>query len=173
MMELGLYEQIITKMFEYKLEQMDNQNYYIGTKQIDKSNVASYLSRYLYSLFEQVFTVFNNDDESVKKAIELANSIIKTLARDLYLQDADLISAQSEILTAVIDKTQNEYPNISERLQEITPITSLSKSSLFTGSSKNVTMESELKREIQSADEICLLVSLFLVLICGDILEGF
>lgn len=159
MMELGLYEQIITKMFEYKLEQMDNQNYYIGTKQIDKSNVASYLSRYLYSLFEQVFTAFNNDDESVKKAIELANSIIKTLARDLYLQDADLISAQSEILTAVIDKTQNEYPNISERLQEITPITSLSKSSLFTGSSKNVTMESELKREIQSADEICLLVS--------------
>ena len=40
-MELGLYEQIITKMFEYKLKQMDNQNYYIGTKQIDKSNVAS------------------------------------------------------------------------------------------------------------------------------------
>ena len=159
MMELGLYEQIITKMFEYKLKQMDDQNYYIGTKQIDKSNVASYLSRYLYSIFEQVFSSLNNDDESVQKAIDLANSIIKTLARDLYLDDTNLISAQSEILTAVIDKTQFEYPDIAERLQEITPITSLSNSSLFTGSSKNVTMESELKREIQSADEICLLVS--------------
>ena len=159
MMELGLYEQIITKMFEYKLKQMDNQNYYIGTKQIDKSNVASYLSRYLYSIFEQVFSSLNKDDESVQKAIDLANSIIKTLARNLYLDDTNLISAQSEILTAVIDKTQFEYPDIAERLQEITPITSLSNSSLFTGSSKNVTMESELKREIQSADEICLLVS--------------
>ena len=106
MMELGLYEQIITKMFEYKLKQMDDQNYYIGTKQIDKSNVASYLSRYLYSIFEQVFSSLNKDDESVQKAIDLANSIIKTLARDLYLDDTNIISAQSEILTAVIDKTQ-------------------------------------------------------------------
>ena len=159
MMELGLYEQIITKLFDSKLKQINNQNFYIGTKQINKSNVANYLSRYLFCLFEQVFSSFNKDDESVQKAIDLANSIIKTLARDLYLEDENLISTQSEILTAVIDKTQFEYPDIAERLQEITPVTSLSNSSLFTGSSKNVTMESELKREIQSADEICLLVS--------------
>lgn len=29
MMELGLYEQIITGLFESKLEQMNNLNYYI------------------------------------------------------------------------------------------------------------------------------------------------
>lgn len=158
-MELGLYEQIITKLFESKLEQIDNQNYYIGKKQINKSNVANYLSRYLYNLFEQVFSSFEKDEDNIQKAIDIANFIIKTLARNLYLNDSDLISTRSEILTAVIDKTKFEYPNIAERLQEITPLTSLSNSTLFTGSSKNITMESELRREIQSADEICLLVS--------------
>lgn len=159
MLELGLYENIINQLFEIKLEQLDNKKYYIGTKPMDASNVAKYLSRYLYSLFEQVFAQLKQDDETVEKAVTLANTIIKTLSRDFYLEDGDLISAKSEILTAVIDKTQFEFPDIAERLREITPLTSLISSSLFTGSSKQVTMESELKREIQSADEICLLVS--------------
>ena len=159
MIELGLYERIINQLFEVKLEQLDEKKYYIGKKMMDASNVAKYLSRYLYGLFEQVFSQLKQDDDTVEKAVGLANTIIKTLARDFYLEDNDLISAKSEILTAVIDKTQFEFPDIAERLKEITPLTSLVNSSLFTGSSKQVTMESELKREIQSADEICLLVS--------------
>ena len=158
MIELGLYEQIINKLFEVKLEQLDSKRYYIGKKQIDSSNVAKYLSRYLYGLFEQVFSQLKQE-ETVEKAVGIANSIIKTLACDFYLEDSDLLSAKSEILTAVIDKTKFVFPDIAERLKEITPLTSLVNSSLFTGSSKQVTMESELKREIQSADEICLLVS--------------
>ena len=159
MIELGLYEQIINKLFEVKLEQLDSKRYFIGKKQIDSSNVAKYLSRYLYGLFDHVFSQLKQDEETVEKAIGIANSIIKSLARDFYLENNDLISAKSEILTAVIDKTKFEFPDIAERLMEITPITSLVNSSLFTGSSRQVTMESELKREIQSADEICLLVS--------------
>ena len=159
MIELGLYEQIINKLFEVKLEQLDSKRYYIGKKQIDSTNVAKYLSRYLYGLFEQVFSQLKQDEATVEKAVGIANSIIKSLARDFYVEDNDLLSAKSEILTAVIDKTQFEFPDIAERLKEITPITSLVNSSLFTGSSRQVTMESELKREIQSADEICLLVS--------------
>ena len=159
MIELGLYEQIINKLFEVKLEQLDSKRYFIGKKQIDSSNVAKYLSRYLYGLFEHVFSQLKQDEETVEKAIGIANSIIKSLARDFYLENNDLISAKSEILTAVVDKTKFEFPDIAERLMEITPITSLVNSSLFTGSSRQVTMESELKREIQSADDICLLVS--------------
>lgn len=159
MLEIGLYEHIINELFELKINELDANKYYIGTKPIDSTNVAKYLSRYLYGLLEQVFSQIKQDDETVEKAIKLANSIIKTLARDLYLREEDIISAKSEILTAVIDKTQFEFPDIAERLKEIRPITSLVSSSLFTGSSGQVTMESELKREILSADEICFLVS--------------
>ena len=54
-MERGIYEHIINQLFEVKLEQMDDKKYYIGKKPMDASNVAKYLSRYLYGLFEQVF----------------------------------------------------------------------------------------------------------------------
>ena len=106
MIELGLYERIINQLFEVKLEQLDEKKYYIGKKMMDASNVAKYLSRYLYGLFEQVFSQLKQDDDTVEKAVGLANTIIKTLARDFYLEDNDLMIAKSEILTAVIDKTQ-------------------------------------------------------------------
>ena len=159
MIELGLYEQIINKLFEVKLDELNHQEYFIGKRSITKDNVAKYLSRYLFGLFEEVFSQFNQDDESVEKAIKLANDIIKQLAQNFNIENTNLLSAKSEILTAVVDKTKCEFPDIAEHIQEITPITSLVHSTLFTGSSKQVSLESELKREILSADEICLLVS--------------
>lgn len=159
MIELGLYEQIINKLFEVKLDGLNHQEYFIGKRSITKDNVARYLSRYLYGLFEDVFSQFSQDEDRVENAVRLANDIIKHLAQKFYIEDTNLLSARAEILTAVVDKTKNEYPDIAEHIQEITPITSLVQSALFTGSSKQVSLESELKREIQSADEICLLVS--------------
>lgn len=159
MIELGLYEQIINKLFEVKLGELNHQEFFIGKRSITKDNVAKYLSRYLYELFEEVFSQFNQNEESVEEAIKLANDIIKHLAQKFYIANTNLLSARAEILTAVVDKTKNEYPDIAEHIQEITPITSLIKSTLFTGSNKQVSLESELKREILSADEICLLVS--------------
>ena len=159
MIELGLYEQIINQLFEIKLGDLNHQEFFIGKQAITKDNVAKYLSQYLYGLFEEVFSQFSQDEDSVEKAIKLANDIIKKLAQDLYIDDNNLVSTKSEILTAVIDKTECEFPDIAERIKEITPITSLIRSALFTGSNRQVSMESELKREILSADDICLLVS--------------
>ncbi len=159
MIELGLYEQIINQLIEIKLDGINHQVYYVGKQAITKENVAKYLSRYLYNLFENVFSQFNQDEDGVDKAINLANIIIKKLAQDLYIDDNNLISTESKILTAVIDKTRCEYPDIAERIRDITPITSLARSALFTGSSRHVSLESELKREILSSDDICFLVS--------------
>jgi hypothetical protein len=140
MIELGLYEQIINKLFEVKLNELNHQEYFIGKRSITKDNVAKYLSRYLFGLFEEVFSQFNQDDESVEKAIKLANDIIKQLAQNFNIE-TNLLSAKSEILTAVVDKTKCEFPDIAEHIQEITPITSLVHSTLFTGSTKYFTSQ--------------------------------
>ena len=66
MIELGLYEQIINKLFEVKLGELNHQEYFVGKQSITKENVAKYLSRYLYGLFEDVFSQFGQDDESVR-----------------------------------------------------------------------------------------------------------
>lgn len=56
MIELGLYEQIINKLFEVKLDELSQHEYFIGKRSITKDNVAKYLSRYLFGLFEEVFS---------------------------------------------------------------------------------------------------------------------
>lgn len=157
-MELGIYEQIINRLFQIKLEGIDTQRYYVGKEPISKENVAPFLSQYLFSLFKLAFSGLK-DDEAVDRGIKMANGIIRQLAQQFTLEDAgqNLIDKQKEILTAVIDRAECDSPDIAAYLKSIVPITRLSQSFLFTGS--GITLESELRREIVTADEICLLVS--------------
>ena len=95
------------------------------------------------------------------KSIELVNAIIKKLGRDFQMEhyEDNLIDASHSILTCIIHKTTCDYPDLQKYVQQITPITSLTRSTLFTGSNYSVNMMSELKKEILSADEVRLLVS--------------
>ena len=157
----GIYEQLINQLFRTKLESCDRSIYYIGEKKIGREEAISYLSRYLYIIIQNLIADIAIDDEGVKKSVHLVNSIIKDLGRKFQIEqyDNDLIDAGSSILTSVIDKSSCDFPDIQKYIQDITPITSLSESSLFTGSNHSVNMISELKKEILSSDEIHILVS--------------
>ncbi len=169
-MKIGVYEQIINQLFEEKLSSIDNDRFYIGQRSIDKKEVAKLLSMYLTNIFEQVLStvsdVDDDDDEedndshkndAINKGIELANSIIRKLVADFHLDSGNLVSAQAKILTAVIDKTHSDYPDIAKRLEEVMPLKGLVNGALFTG--KGMKMYTELQKEIASADEILLMVS--------------
>ncbi|MCO6026630.1 hypothetical protein NG821_12435 [Prevotella cerevisiae] len=153
----GIYEQIINRLFQHKLEIEDLSHYYIGKKPVNRENVAIYLSQYLYTLLKQALSQLPDDNEGVEKGIKLANQIIKGLVQNFNLDSGNLIEKQREILTAVIDKTSCEYPDIAAYINSITPTTSLTHCSLFTG--RGVTLYSELQKEILSADKIILFVS--------------
>ncbi len=156
-MELGIYEQIINRMFKHKLEAMDRTRYYVGSKPIDKENAAEYLSQYLYTLIKQVLRQLSQNEYDFQKGIDLANAIIKKLSLEFNLDDGNLIDAGNKILTAVVDKAKNDYPDIEQHLTDVRPTSSMLHSSLFTG--KGLSLLSELKKEIQTADEICFVVS--------------
>ena len=53
MLEHGLYEQVLNKLFEGKIAEVDRERYYIGERQISKEEVARLLSTYLTAIFEQ------------------------------------------------------------------------------------------------------------------------
>ncbi len=106
-MELGIYEQIINRFFKRKLDELDQCKYYIGKKPIDKTNIAEYLSQYLYALIKRLFSQLSDDDNELQRGIDITNSIIKQLSTDFSIKDDDLIDAQNQILTAVIDKSKN------------------------------------------------------------------
>ena len=156
----GIYEQIINRLFKLKLEKVDAERFYIGKKPIAKEEAIRILSKYLQHLIEVAF-IGTPEDQDADKYTEFVNSVIKTLGREFNVEDTelDLIDAQKSILTAVVDRTNYEYPDIEEHLRAITPITSLSRSALFFGGRGPADMESELNREILCADEICWVVS--------------
>lgn len=160
-MELGLYEQIINKLFREKIDSLNREKYYIGTRQLTNKDVADYLSSYLLQIISEIFHSFDSDDDSVKKCSWLVNDIIRHVSSKFDIENFkdNLIDAEVSILTAVVDKTRCEYPDIAEYIKSITPNTTLSKSHLFTGHNNGVSMGSELRKEILSADDICFLVS--------------
>ena len=156
----GIYEQIINRLFQLKLDKVDTERFYIGKKIISKDDAVHILSKYLQRLIEIAF-VGSPEDLNVDKYTDFVNSVIKTLGREFSVEDTelDLIDAQKSILTAVVDRTNCEYPDIEKHLRAITPVTSLSRSALFFGGRGPADMENELNREILCADEICWVVS--------------
>ena len=168
-MQIGIYEQILNQLFEEKLATIDRNRFYIGERAVKRDEAAKILAMYLTGIFEHILadTIDYRENEDgidvcssntfIAKGIELANSIIKKLVKEFQLQSGNLISAQAKILTAVIDKTQSDYPDIAKRLEEIMPMKGLINGALFTG--KGLKLYSELQKEIASSDEIYLMVS--------------
>lgn len=156
----GVYEQIINRLFLLKLNKVDAERFYIGKKLISKDDAVHILSKYLQHLIEVAF-IGTPEDQDVDRYIEFVNSVIRTLGKEFNVDDTDLdlVDAQKSILTAVIDRTNCEYPDIEKHLRAITPVTSLSRSALFFGGRGPADMESELNKEILCADEICWVVS--------------
>ena len=169
LMKLGIYEQIFNQLFEKKLSCCDHNRFFIGERNIKREEVTKLLSMYLSHVFEQVLMdvvdISPNSEEcdekgndyAIDKGIALANSIIGKLVNDFHLDSSNLLSAQAKILTAVIDKTKSDYPDLSKRLEEMIPIKGLVNGELFTG--KGIKMYTELQKEIRSANEIHLMVS--------------
>lgn len=156
----GIYEQIINQLFKIKLDEIDEERFYIGRKSISKSDAVHILSKYLQHLIEIAF-IGTADEQDTDKYTDFVNSVIKTLGKEFNVEDTelDLIDAQKNILTSIVDRTCCDYPDIEEHIKSITPITSLSHSALFFGGRGPADMESELNREILCADEICWVVS--------------
>jgi len=157
-MEVGLYEQLINKLISSKLEYLDRDTYFIKSTIIDKQEAAKILSRYLISLIQCGLSLINGD---IEKQIEVSNKIIRLLRDEINEEDfeEDIIDTQGNILSAIINKIDSGIADFDKYLKEITPYTRLSQSELFTGNNAGISLDSEIRKEILSSDNICFLVS--------------
>ena len=71
----------------------------------------------------------------------------------------NVLNVNTSILKAILPKLDSNIVNFDNYIKEITPYSGLTQSELFTGSNAGVSLESEIKKEILSADKIYLLVS--------------
>ncbi|MDO9154939.1 MAG: DUF3427 domain-containing protein [Paludibacter sp.] len=157
-MEVGLYEQLINKLISSKLDYLDRNTYFIKSTKIDKQEAAKILSRYLISVIQYGLSLINGD---IEKQIEVSNKIIRLIRDEINEDDfeEDLIDTQGNILSAIINKIDSGITDFDKYLKEITPYTRLSQSELFTGNNAGISLDSEIRKEILSSDNICFLVS--------------
>lgn len=162
-MKEGIYEQLINEKIRSNLESLSEELYLLNTENLDEEEAKVYLSAYISEVTRRALTLIREDekstDEALIKQIQVCNEIIQILSE--RLQDHELkeweLEENGELLTAVYKKLNNNF-DISNR-KVARPITSISQSTLFTGSHHEPSMVEELKREIVSSDEIDWLVS--------------
>ena len=144
----GLYEKVITKGDQ---EAIDGDRSVLAYRKNLKDHIgARLLSHHLYQLIQRAF-----EGQSEKDRIELTNLIIQVLnenTKDGVMSPSDFVteSRLEEIVRGVqaIKGKQTRRPGIS-----------LSQSKLLTNSNGDYRIGHELKREIESANQIDLLIS--------------
>ncbi|KAF7764410.1 ATP-dependent helicase IRC3 [Pseudoalteromonas citrea] len=159
MEQIGIYEQLITQVVEQNL---NRERFYVGERVLESAEAATWLSRFLAKLVEQAINAIPNSNERLQHQIELANKLVFWLkdhiTDDTVISD-NLIDSQGKILTALFDKSNPIAADLPTYTNGIFPLTGLTQSELFSGANAGISLETELKREINSADTIYWLVS--------------
>lgn len=159
-MNQGLYEELVTKLITFKLNELDQETFQVKTTSIDKAEAAQILSEHIGKTIRHAFSLIKGDNV-LENQIEIANKIILFLKDELKKEEFtdDLIETEGKILKAVFTKVDAHFTDLDLHLKEITPYTRLIHSELFTGGNSGTTLESELRKEILSSDKVDLLVS--------------
>lgn len=156
MLPEGLYEQVISKALDKKLSEDNGIKY--DVEQIDNAEAPSILSKYIAEIAEKGLMQVQGDD--ISGQISLANKIISVITEatgdDEF--DGSSVEEKAQQLLAVVKK-KNNIAAVTDKIDIPRPETSLSASSLFTGSLNEPSMMTELKKEICSADRVDMLVS--------------
>lgn len=150
----GIYEQVITKELQRLLQRL-HEDYEILVDKIDSGEASAIFALYFKNLLEKGLKYHRGDPEAIQEQMEVVNTLINVLAE--VIEDPefrDLSIVDKKLLTGI-------YPKPVDRraLQELVPITSISQTSLFTGSPHEPQVVAELNREIATADRVDLLVS--------------
>jgi superfamily II DNA or RNA helicase/HKD family nuclease len=162
-LKIGIYEEIITKQLKEELSQLDDQQYTIEKESMDVEDARKMLSSYISHITRRALNYVrdhhSNDTEALLEQVRTCNDIITTLSKKLDEEEfkALQIDEEGEVLTSIYLRMNSLSKMKNEAV--IRPVTPISQSSLFTGSSFEPNMLNELKKEILSSDRIDFLVS--------------
>ncbi len=154
-MNKGLYEEIISELLHIELQKPENSTLIFEKEQLDEEESHIVLTKYLSEILEKALHQFRH---KLPEQIELTNKIIQFIAQETENKsiESKKLHFENELLLSVYDKI-NSGLNFKNKV--LRPITPLSQSSLFTGSLKEPSLASEIKKEILTADKVDMLIS--------------
>lgn len=154
-MKTGLYEEIISVLLHQELISTENAKLFSEKEKINEEESHLLLAKHLSSVFEKILLQERNN---LPAQVGLANDILDFLANKTTNKDLALhkIHADNELLLSL----QNSIDTGLSFQNKITrPLTSVAQSSLFTGSLKEPSLASEIRKEILTSDKIDMLIS--------------
>ena len=115
------------------------------------------LSKYLGQVAQKALASLQEDKEDVHSQVQLVNNIINLMDKEVDEADFSMfrVDQHAEQLLSVLDTIHED----GAKVKMTRPDTSIAHSSLFTGSPREASMHSELKKEIRSSDRVDMLVS--------------
>lgn len=160
-MKEGFYEQLVTKALEASISSIPKAEIFRET--LGEESNSEMLQFFLQPLIRQVLDSMDEASSVEKRTqmVQLVNGIVDMLSqfsKDESLKD-ERIATPVSVLKALFYKDGYVYRDIKDHLHSVFPITGLSVSELFTGSRTGISLDSELRKEMLSADQIWWLVS--------------
>lgn len=159
----GIYEEIINSKVKTNLASLSLEEYAVGTEKLDVEEAKKLLSSYISAVTRKALSFIRDeikeDGEVLLHQIRACNDVIDSLSQSLNDKEFQelRIEEQGEVLTSVYRKLNTIRALRDEKV--IRPITSLTQTSLFTGSHYEPNMLEELRKEIHTSDSIDWLVS--------------
>jgi hypothetical protein len=120
----GIYEELVTKLVNHKINELDKTYFQIKKTEIDKAEAAQLLSTHIGKSIRHALTLIKGDD-ILDTQIDIANKIIRFLKDEFKKEDFedDLIETEGKILRAVFSKIDSHFSDLDLHLKEITPYT--------------------------------------------------
>ena len=147
----GSYENIITKGLQHDMVQAEENGLVCKQEEIDNAESPSMLVEHVSKIIRNRLS---DENLSVEERSAFINQLIDFLGED----GEDKIANDTQMLSAVVSK-QEEARLIATKQDIVRPLTGFRTSILFTGGQSIIPLNSEIERDIQSADNICIIVS--------------
>lgn len=163
----GVYETLISQAIEERLQAYSSDRYYyISKEDIDSADsyqmMADYLAEVVSGILKQYFQE-NDKSRTISAQVDVVNRILRFIETEWQTSGVDInpemLSDESkyQFLRGIYSKVGYTDEQVHFKAHNH-PISGYRVSNLFTGG-KDVSMDDEVKRDIQTADSIYLIVS--------------
>ena len=147
----GSYENIITNELRQDMLQAEGDGLVCKQENIDDAESPFMLAEHVNKIVQNRLS---DENLSAEERMDFVNRLIDFLDEDKEEKVVD----DKQMLSAVVQKS--EEARLKATKQDIVrPLTGFRKSSLFTGGQSKVPLNTEIERDIESADRISLIVS--------------
>lgn len=162
----GVYETLISQAIEEKLASFSNAEFLIKKEDIDSADSYMRLADYLACVLSGILKEYFRDKDvktTISKQVDVVNRILRFIEEEWRTEqidtDQDQLSEASKLqfLRGIYSKIGYTEEQIEAKAKNH-PVSGYRVSNLFTGG-HDISMDDEVRRDIQTADQIDLVVS--------------